>query len=105
MSSPPCIRACPWTCPPLPVSRPALGHVLPSLYQGLPFDMSAYPKLHALHKAMLAEPRLAGYFAAECYTEYAFNNPAYSYFVGKGYKGDFGPTVDVRRGGTQGGGK
>jgi hypothetical protein len=46
---------------------------------------------------MLTDPRLSTYFAADCYTQYAFNDPVTSFFLGKGYGGSFGPTVEVRR--------
>jgi hypothetical protein len=60
--------------------------------------MSSYPKLQSLHKAMLEDPRLSAYFQADCYTQFAFNNPGFAFFLGKGYAGSFGPTVEVRIG-------
>mmetsp|Transcript_35272 Transcript_35272/g.56752 ORF Transcript_35272/g.56752 Transcript_35272/m.56752 type:complete len:259 (+) Transcript_35272:59-835(+) len=58
------------------------------------FDFKKYPKLLALHKAMKEHPALSKYFAADCYTKYAFNNVMYTRFVGPGFEGAFGPTTE-----------
>jgi len=72
-------------------------HIAMCAEQDVPFDLNAYPKLKGLHARMKNEPKLAAYFAADCYTTYSANNPAYAYFNGKGFSGAFGPTVEVLR--------
>jgi glutathione S-transferase len=52
---------------------------------GINFDWGKFPKLVALHAAVKGEANLADYFGHEMYTRYAFNNPAYSHFVGSQY--------------------
>ena len=51
------------------------------------FDFKQFPKLMTLYKAFRAEPKLASYFASECFAKYAFNNPTYSFFLGPGFDG------------------
>lgn len=58
------------------------------------FDFKQFPKLMTLFKSFRAEPKLAAYFASDCYSKYAFNNPGFTHFLGPGYTGPFGNTVE-----------
>jgi len=64
---------------------------------GLPSVVEKFPKLKALHSAMKDDPKLAKYFAADCYTKYAQNNAAFTHFVGPGFAGqEYGTTIEEK---------
>jgi len=68
-------------------------HMIMSAEMAIPLDFSAFPKLVALHAALKSEPTLAAYFASDCYSKYAMNNPMPpTHFAGKAFT-TFGPTV------------
>jgi glutathione S-transferase len=63
---------------------------------GQPSITDSYPKLKALHAAMKAEPKLAKYFAADCYVKWAQNNGLFTHFTGQGADFEYGPTVEEK---------
>jgi len=58
------------------------------------FDFKQFPKLMTLYNSFRTDPKLAAYFASDCYNKYAINNPGYTHFNGPGFEGSFGPTVE-----------
>jgi len=60
---------------------------------GVANPMDALPKLKALHAAVKADPKLAKYFAADCYKTWAQNNGLFTHFTGQGADFDYGPSV------------
>merc|ERR1719238_1033873 len=69
-------------------------HVQMCAEMGLPLELAkSFPKLAALHTKIKAEPLLARYFKADCFTKYAMNNAMYANWSGKQFKGPFGPTT------------
>jgi glutathione S-transferase len=55
--------------------------------------LEGYPKLTALHAALKASPKLAKYFEADCYKNYAHNNGCFTHFTGQGDDFKYGPTA------------
>jgi len=59
---------------------------------GEPDVTAAMPKLNALYEALKADPKLATYFAHECYAGYAQNNGLITHFTGQGEDFVYGPS-------------
>eukprot|EP00656_Telonema_subtile_P057690 TRINITY_DN9549_c0_g1_i1.p1 TRINITY_DN9549_c0_g1~~TRINITY_DN9549_c0_g1_i1.p1 ORF type:complete len:264 (+),score=83.04 TRINITY_DN9549_c0_g1_i1:93-884(+) len=60
---------------------------------GIADFLEQFPKLQALHAAFKADEKLAKYFAADCYQEYAHNNGLLTHFTGQGDDFVYGPTI------------
>jgi glutathione S-transferase len=54
---------------------------------GIDNVIAGFPKLAALHAAMLAEPSLAKYFASDAYAKWSQNNPLATFYTG--FEGEF----------------
>jgi glutathione S-transferase len=56
--------------------------------------LDRFPKLKALHAALLAEPNLRTYFESDQYSKWGQNNGLFTFYTGQGEDFEYGPTVE-----------